>query len=83
MLNRFYFTTSLYGLRHGILSLPRILVSNLVNFFAVWRALRLYMGHRLFGKNLVWDKTPHTYPASKLVKPAKRGKVCPGANSTS
>jgi hypothetical protein len=39
-----------------------MVVSNFVNFWAMCRAVRLYVLNRLFGKPLSWDKTAHTYP---------------------
>ena len=41
---------------------PRLVVGNFVNFFATWRAVRIYFGHRISGNALVWDKTSHSYP---------------------
>ncbi|MBP7564730.1 MAG: glycosyl transferase family protein [Burkholderiaceae bacterium] len=60
--HRMHFTSKLYGWRHGLMSLPRFIVGNFVNFWAMCRAVRLYTLHRLFGKPLSWDKTAHTYP---------------------
>ena len=40
----------------------RLVVGNFVNFFATWRAVRIYASHRISGTALVWDKTSHSYP---------------------
>lgn len=62
LLNRMIFTGMIYNLRHALMSAPRLIVGNFVNFFATWRAVRIYTSHRLSGRPLVWDKTSHSYP---------------------
>jgi bacteriophage N4 adsorption protein B len=64
LLHRMYFTTKIYGLIHGLMSAPRLIVASFVNFFATVRATRIYLHHRVSGKPLVWDKTAHAYPFS-------------------
>lgn len=59
---RFYFTSILYGWRHGLMSLPRMVVGNFVNFMAVARAWRLYLSYLFRGRTLAWDKTMHDFP---------------------
>ena len=59
---RVYFTGILYGWRHGLMSLPRMVVSNFVNFMAVARAWRLYLSYLFRGRTLAWDKTMHDFP---------------------
>ena len=60
--HRVYFTTILYGWEHGLLSLPRMVVANFVNFMAVSRAWRLFLEYLFLGKPLAWDKTMHDFP---------------------
>ena len=60
--HRVYFTTILYGWKHGLMSLPRMVVSNFVNFMAVARAWRLYLSYLFRGRALAWDKTMHDFP---------------------
>ena len=59
---RYYFTAILYGWRQGLMSLPRMVVSNFVNFMAVARAWRLYLSYLFRGRALAWDKTMHDFP---------------------
>ena len=66
--HRIYFTTSLYGWRHGLMSVPRMVVSNFVNFMAVARAWRLFLSYLFRGKALVWDKTMHDFPTDGQLK---------------
>jgi adsorption protein B len=62
--HRIYFTTILYGWEHGLLSLPRMVVSNFINFMAVLRAWRMYLSYLFRGRVLAWDKTMHDFPTS-------------------
>lgn len=64
ILQRIYFVGRMYGWEHGILSIPRMVVGNLINAMAAARAWRLYLAHAIFGQALVWDKTMHDYPSS-------------------
>jgi adsorption protein B len=52
------FTTSAYGWRQGLLSVPRLIVGNLVAVLATLRALRIHMA----GGARQWDKTRHIFP---------------------
>jgi adsorption protein B len=64
IVQRSFFTGRLYGPMQGLMAGPRMIVSNLLNFFATARAVSVYMRHRLTGAPIVWDKTTHTYPSS-------------------
>ncbi len=60
--HRVYFTSRLYGWEHGLMSLPRMVIGNFVNFMAVARAWRMFLSYLFRGKRLVWDKTMHEFP---------------------
>jgi len=62
--HRMLFTTMIYDWQHGLVSAPRLIVANFVNFFAAVRATQIYLGHRVSGKPLIWDKTTHSYPVN-------------------
>jgi adsorption protein B len=70
--HRFYFTARLYGWKQGLLSWPRMVVGNFVNFFAVARAWRLYTAHVYYGQRLAWDKTMHDYPTAAQLGRARQ-----------
>ncbi len=55
---RVLFTTSAYGWAQGVLSVPRLVVGNMIAICAGFRALGLYLGR----SPQVWDKTRHTFP---------------------
>ncbi|AXK82320.1 glycosyl transferase family protein [Pseudolabrys taiwanensis] len=63
---RMYFTTRIYGFGQGAMAGPRMLVSNILNFFAMLRASYVFIQHTVTGRSLVWDKTAHIYPIRKL-----------------
>ncbi|MDE3739922.1 cyclic di-3',5'-guanylate-activated glycosyltransferase NfrB [Metapseudomonas resinovorans] len=62
LFQRAWFVTRFYGIFQGVLSAPRMMWSNFVNFFANLRALRqvLEMGD---SRRVAWDKTTHEFPA--------------------
>lgn len=62
LIQRFYFVAAIYGWEQGLMSVPRVVMGNFVNFAATIRAWHLYMGHLLFGRRIVWDKTAHDFP---------------------
>ena len=68
LFQRFWFVTRYYGIFEGLLSAPRMMWSNFVNFFANLRALRqvMEMGD---SRRVAWDKTTHEFPA--LAAPAR------------
>ena len=69
LFQRGWFVTRYYGIGEGLLSAPRMMWSNFVNFFANLRALRqvMEMGD---SRRVAWDKTTHEFPA--LAEPARQ-----------
>ncbi|WMY06973.1 glycosyl transferase family protein [Paraburkholderia phenoliruptrix] len=64
VVQRIYFVTRLYGWEHGVLSVPRMVVGNFINFMAVARAWKMFIVHLATGKRLAWDKTMHDFPSA-------------------
>jgi bacteriophage N4 adsorption protein B len=62
LLQRSFFTSRIYGIAHGLMAGPRMVVSNILNFFATMRASYIFARHKLTGRPIVWDKTFHIYP---------------------
>jgi bacteriophage N4 adsorption protein B len=56
---RAFFTTSAYGWRQGLLSVPRLIVGNIVAMLAAARAVSVHLG----GGAKRWEKTHHIFPA--------------------
>lgn len=63
MMERFLFTRYSYGWREGFLSLPRVMVSNLINMSSTVRSLFIYGKSLIFKEKIAWDKTTHFYPS--------------------
>jgi len=59
ILMRALFTASAYGWKQGILSVPRLVVGNVIAMLAAARAISLHIG----GGATRWDKTHHIFPA--------------------
>jgi len=59
ILMRASFTTYAYGLREGLLSIPRLVVGNVISILAAARAIRVHVS----GGARRWDKTQHVFPA--------------------
>lgn len=60
---RAYFVGRIYGPVHAVLSAPRMVMGNFINFMAAARAWKLFLQHLIFGTRLVWDKTMHDFPS--------------------
>ena len=58
MLTRALFVGHLYGVAEGLLSIPRVLVANIIAMLAARKAIVNYTRH-CFGMPLTWDKTRH------------------------
>lgn len=69
LLQRFYFVTLYYGLGQGLLSAPRMLWSNVINFVANLRAIRQVLREG-DPRRVAWDKTDHEFPL--VVEPRQR-----------
>ncbi|RKP43832.1 glycosyl transferase family protein [Trinickia fusca] len=69
---RYYFVAKLNGAMQGLLSLPRLLVNNLINFLAVCRAWRIFGEYLITGKPIAWDKTSHTYLSDEELGKTRR-----------
>lgn len=59
---RVFFVAKLNGIEQGFFAIPRMLVGNVINFFSVCRAWKIFLFHLVTGKRVTWDKTQHSYP---------------------
>lgn len=74
IVQRVYFVNRLYGWEHGILSVPRMIVGNAINFMAAARAWKVFLSNIFLGTPVVWDKTAHSYPSAEALG-ARRGRL--------
>jgi bacteriophage N4 adsorption protein B len=63
VLLRAYCTFRLYGITQALLSTPRMVWGNVINFCATCRAIKQYLRYLRTGKLIAWDKTSHVYPS--------------------
>ena len=75
VMQRVYFVTRLYGWEQGIVSIPRMVVANFINFLAVSRAWRLFASHLITGRRLAWDKTMHDFPSAEGLSEKRRQRL--------
>ena len=68
---RLIFVSQYYGLAHGLLSIPRLLVGNFINFLAVGRAVLKVLQHG-HPHQVAWDKTTHDFPETLEIPRARR-----------
>ena len=66
-IQRCYFTTTLYDWQEGIFSIPRTIISNIINFCSTCRATWIYAGHLITKKRIAWDKTTHEFPSTSVL----------------
>ncbi|MQR01156.1 glycosyl transferase family protein [Glaciimonas soli] len=62
LLHRFIFTSRYFGYWQGLQALPRILVGNIVNICAFFRAFFQVRNSNKTGRAVTWDKTSHDFP---------------------
>lgn len=60
---RGFCTWELYDLTQALLSFPRMILGNFINFLATARAISQFLHFRKTGKFIKWDKTAHHYPS--------------------
>jgi adsorption protein B len=61
IVQRFFFVTSYYGVLQGVMSIPRLLWGNFVNFLANWRAVAQALRATDI-RRMAWAKTDHDFP---------------------
>lgn len=72
ILMRAFCTGRLYGIKQALLSFPRMVWGNFINFLATGRAIRLYIAYLKTGRFIKWDKTAHRYPSQEELGQAAR-----------
>jgi adsorption protein B len=60
---RGYCVYKVHDPQQALLSFPRMIWGNFVNFLATARAINQYMQFLKTGKFIKWDKTAHRYPS--------------------
>jgi len=61
-INRAYAVNMVYGFWPAVTSIPRAVWGNIINFFAITRAVTQYIVNKFRKQKVVWDKTSHEFP---------------------
>jgi adsorption protein B len=69
--HRAFCVQRLYGWAQALLSIPRMVWGNFINFAATGRAVRLYVRFLRTGKLIAWDKTAHVFPSEEELPETK------------
>lgn len=69
---RMWFVSCANGLQQGLLSVPRMIFGNFINFAAVSRAWSQWLRHLASGAPIAWDKTHHTFPSGAALAQHRR-----------
>ena len=72
MVQKYISVAAIYNNKQAIFSVPRLIFGNFINFFATWRAARMYFSYRMFGTPIVWLKTAHVFPGVSELKEYER-----------
>jgi adsorption protein B len=72
LVHRHVWTCRIYGWSQLPLIIPRYLVANVVNYFAVTRATFRYFNHLRTSERIGWDKTAHSFPGEELLAVYRR-----------
>jgi adsorption protein B len=62
VVQRFIFTQRYFGIWQGMQSIPRMVVGNVVNIAAFFRAFSQVRHSNKTGRAVQWDKTSHDFP---------------------
>lgn len=64
---KFYAVNRLYGPGHALMSVPRLMLGNLISLMATNRAIFQFVRHRVTGQPLRWLKTTHAFPNTEVL----------------
>lgn len=64
--HRMYFVWRLQGLMGASRVIPHMIIGNVINFFSICRAWKLFISHLITGKKIGWDKTAHSFLEGEL-----------------
>lgn len=68
LLNRMVAVWRIYGPLQALLSIPRLLFGNFLNFCATVKAIHRYVKSRVSGRVPAWGKTAHAYPTEAQLR---------------
>ena len=66
LINRAWSVGRIYGFWPAVVSIPRAIWGNIINFFAIVRAIYQFTMSRIRGQKIAWDKTAHEFPMVEI-----------------
>jgi adsorption protein B len=63
MMSRILSSWHIYGPKHGLLAMPRLIIGNVLNFCATYCAIKQFIAAKFSNKNPEWIKTDHAFPS--------------------
>jgi bacteriophage N4 adsorption protein B len=69
---RFIALITISNVKQALLSVPRLLVLNVINFFATVVAAKQFLVAERTGKKIAWDKTSHAFPSAEQLQQYRR-----------
>ena len=72
LVHRHVWTCRIYGWSQLPMIIPRYLMANVVNYFAVTRATLRYLKYLRTREEIGWDKTAHSFPGEELLAAYRR-----------
>lgn len=74
LIQRWRFTWTLYGFRHGLLTVPRLALGCVINGMAAMRAMKQFGEASKDNKQdkIVWDKTQHFFPSEETISDSRK-----------
>ena len=71
-LQRFVAVRTITSTKQALLSIPRVMVLNFINFSATMVAIWQFVSMEFLGKQVAWAKTSHTFPSAGQLQEYRR-----------
>jgi adsorption protein B len=72
IVQRHIWTSRYYGWSALPMVLPRYIWGAVINYFAICRAIKIFLKHLVTGQKIGWDKTAHDFPEAAKLTGLKR-----------
>lgn len=83
IIQRAYFTGRTYGVKNALLSVPRVVWGNIINFVAMVKAGSTMIAHSISGEKIGWDKTTHDFLPGEVTFNRRLGDLLIESNTVS
>lgn len=83
LLHRAYFSGRIYGWKAALLSVPRVVWGNIINFVSMIKAGKTVLVHSISGEKIGWDKTTHDFLPGEVTFNKRLGDLLIESNTVS